>query len=275
MGDVLFLLLAVGFFALSWLASSGSVSACRRSHATSLHRRRRRVAGSDGLPGPGAAQAGALLMTASGVFQLVLYVVVLLALAKPLGGYMARVYEGQPVGLERALGWLERLDLPPVRRPAQRGDGLEDVCRHHAPLQSRRPAGRLSAPAAPGAAAPQPAGPRRRLAGFLVQHRGELRHQHELAGLWRRDDHELSHPDARPHGPELRVGRDGHGHAGRVHPRLRASLGRDDRQLLGRPHPDHPVHPAAAVLRPRPDPGLPGRRPDLQRVRQGRRPPAH
>jgi K+-transporting ATPase ATPase A chain len=48
-------------------------------------------------------------MTASGVFQLVLYIVVLLALAKPLGGYMARVYQGQPLRLERVLGWLERL----------------------------------------------------------------------------------------------------------------------------------------------------------------------
>src|SRR5262245_41368693 len=48
-------------------------------------------------------------MTANGMFQLVFYVVVLLALAKPLGAYMARVYEGR-VGLHRtALGWLERL----------------------------------------------------------------------------------------------------------------------------------------------------------------------
>jgi K+-transporting ATPase ATPase A chain len=48
-------------------------------------------------------------MTANGVLQLVLYLVVLLALAKPLGTYMARVYEGRPFGLDRALGWLERL----------------------------------------------------------------------------------------------------------------------------------------------------------------------
>ena len=48
-------------------------------------------------------------MTANGVLQLVLYQVVLLALAKPLGAYMARVYEGRPCGLDRALGWLERL----------------------------------------------------------------------------------------------------------------------------------------------------------------------
>src|SRR5712664_3724461 len=48
-------------------------------------------------------------MTANAIFQIVLYVVVLLALAKPLGAYMARVYEGRGCGLDRALGWLERL----------------------------------------------------------------------------------------------------------------------------------------------------------------------
>jgi potassium-transporting ATPase potassium-binding subunit len=48
-------------------------------------------------------------MTANDVFQLILYVVVLLALAKPLGAYMARVYEGRPCGLDRVLGPLERL----------------------------------------------------------------------------------------------------------------------------------------------------------------------
>ncbi|HET7343817.1 MAG TPA: potassium-transporting ATPase subunit KdpA [Methylomirabilota bacterium] len=48
-------------------------------------------------------------MTANGLVQLVLYVVVLLALARPLGAYMARVYQNQPFGLDRGLGWLERL----------------------------------------------------------------------------------------------------------------------------------------------------------------------
>jgi K+-transporting ATPase ATPase A chain len=48
-------------------------------------------------------------MTANGLFQLVLYVVVLIALAKPLGAYMARVYAGRPAALGRVLGWLERL----------------------------------------------------------------------------------------------------------------------------------------------------------------------
>ena len=47
-------------------------------------------------------------MTANGVFQIVLYLVVLLALVRPLGAYMARVYQNQPFVLEKALGWLER-----------------------------------------------------------------------------------------------------------------------------------------------------------------------
>ncbi len=48
-------------------------------------------------------------MTGNGLVQLVVYVVVLLALAKPLGAYMARVYESRPCGLDRVLGSLERL----------------------------------------------------------------------------------------------------------------------------------------------------------------------
>jgi K+-transporting ATPase ATPase A chain len=40
-------------------------------------------------------------MTANGYLQLAFYVVVLIALAKPLGAYMARIYEGQPALLNR------------------------------------------------------------------------------------------------------------------------------------------------------------------------------
>jgi len=48
-------------------------------------------------------------MTTNGIVQLVFYVVVLLVLAKPLGAYMARVYEGRPLALDRVFGWLEHL----------------------------------------------------------------------------------------------------------------------------------------------------------------------
>ena len=48
-------------------------------------------------------------MTFNGYIQLIFFLVVLLALVKPLGWYMARVYEGQSVGINRVLGPFERL----------------------------------------------------------------------------------------------------------------------------------------------------------------------
>jgi potassium-transporting ATPase potassium-binding subunit len=48
-------------------------------------------------------------MTANGYLQLAFYVVVLLALAKPLGAYMARIYEGEPALLNRIGGPFERV----------------------------------------------------------------------------------------------------------------------------------------------------------------------
>jgi len=48
-------------------------------------------------------------MTGNDIVQIILYFGVLLLLAKPLGVYMARVYEGQPSGLDRVLGPVERL----------------------------------------------------------------------------------------------------------------------------------------------------------------------
>jgi potassium-transporting ATPase potassium-binding subunit len=48
-------------------------------------------------------------MTGAGLVQIVLYLLLLLALVKPLGWYMARVYQGEPSGLDRILGPLERI----------------------------------------------------------------------------------------------------------------------------------------------------------------------
>src|SRR5262245_42928853 len=48
-------------------------------------------------------------MTAKGILQLVLYVVVLLDITKPLCAHMARLYYGRRLLLDRPLGWLERL----------------------------------------------------------------------------------------------------------------------------------------------------------------------
>jgi K+-transporting ATPase ATPase A chain len=48
-------------------------------------------------------------MTAQGLFQVVVYIIVLVALAKPLGGFMAAVYEGQRTFLTPVLRPLESL----------------------------------------------------------------------------------------------------------------------------------------------------------------------
>lgn len=47
-------------------------------------------------------------MTLNDVLQTALYLAVLLALTKPLGAYMTRVFEGEPTVLDRVLGPLER-----------------------------------------------------------------------------------------------------------------------------------------------------------------------
>jgi len=47
-------------------------------------------------------------MTLNAFLQIAFYLAVLLSLVKPLGAYMARVYEGKGFGLDRVLGWSER-----------------------------------------------------------------------------------------------------------------------------------------------------------------------
>jgi len=62
-------------------------------------------------------------MATQGILQIALYLIVLLAAVKPLGRYMARVYSGEPVGLERVLGPVERAiyRLAGVRPDAETG----------------------------------------------------------------------------------------------------------------------------------------------------------
>ena len=48
-------------------------------------------------------------MTAFGLVQIGLFMVVIVALVQPLGRYMANVYEGEPTWLSRLLSPLERL----------------------------------------------------------------------------------------------------------------------------------------------------------------------
>ena len=110
-------------------------------------------------------------MTLNGYLQLALYMVVLIALAKPLGWYMARVYEGQSVGLNRVLGPLERLIYRLFGTREDAGDELEAVRDRDAAVQSARLSGGVSDAAGAGGAAAQPAGAGRGHARLVVQHR--------------------------------------------------------------------------------------------------------
>src|SRR5512133_2173518 len=48
-------------------------------------------------------------MTTAGWLQILIYLAVLLVLVKPLGGYMARIYQGERTFLDPVLGPVERL----------------------------------------------------------------------------------------------------------------------------------------------------------------------
>jgi hypothetical protein len=68
-----------------------------------------------------------------------------------------------------------------------------------------------------------------------VQHRHQLRDQHQLAGLQRRIDAELFRPDGRPYGAELRIGRSRHRRAVAMVRGFARHQTEDHRQLLGGP----------------------------------------
>ena len=107
-------------------------------------------------------------MTANGAVQLLFYLVVLVALAKPLGAYMARVYEGRPCGLDRVLGWLERLiyRLAGVRAGEEMGWKTYAVA-----MLLFNAAGMLlvyAAPAPPGRPSAESPGLRRGVGRFLL-----------------------------------------------------------------------------------------------------------
>ena len=129
--------------------------------------------------------------------QLALYLGLLAALAWPMGAWLAAVAEGR---LPRWLTPLVKLESLLYRAggidAAESSPGsatrshcccsTSSACSLVYALQRCRACCR-SIPTSLAAVDPE----------VGVQHRGELRHQHELAGLRRRDDDELPHADAR------------------------------------------------------------------------------
>ena len=187
-------------------------------------------------------------MTVNGILQIVVYLVVLVLLVKPLGAYMASVYEGRS-RVNRVFGPVERLlyRMLGVRQDDEMN--WKTYALAALLLQHARRLCRVYAAAGARWAAAQSAKLRRRLARFLIQHGGQLCHQHKLAGVCRRDHHELPYTDGWPCRAELRLCRHRDGRADRLDSRHFAPHGKHDRQLLGGPHTHDPVYPAAAVRR--------------------------
>ena len=126
-------------------------------------------------------------MNTSGWLQLGLYVVVLLLLAKPLGTYMAAVYEGRAIRAQRIGGPLERL--------IYRGAGVDPArdmgwIEYALAMLWFNLVGALVVYGLQRLQQWLPLNPQDMAAvspGLGVQYRDELRHQHQLAGLWRRE----------------------------------------------------------------------------------------
>ena len=163
------------------------------------------------------------------------------------GRYMARVFQG------------ERTFMSPVLRPLEIGlyriAGVDETREQHwitytVAMLLFNAAGFLCVYALmrlQGLAAAQPSRHVGRRPRPDLQYGGQLRHQHQLAELWRREHAQLSDADGGSHHPEFRLGRHRYRARRRAHPRLCARLGEDRRQFLGRSHSLHPLRAAAAL----------------------------
>ena len=159
-------------------------------------------------------------------------------------------------------------DLPGLSRRPRCGATVESLHDLAARLQPGRRADPVLHPADPGELAVQPDRRGRCHPGAVVQHRGQLYHEHGLAELRPRDHGEPSHPDGRTHHPELHVRGGGSCRDGRADPGF-ARRSAHRRELLGRRRPHDAPDPAS------PQPplcgGVPrlGRDPEHARLHRG------
>ena len=206
-----------------------------------LHHCRNRIARTVCLPDLRVAPSGEVLkgtsMTSIGILQIALFFGLILVCAKPLGAYMARVFEGERTFLHPVLRWLEVLTYKVIGVKRRRRAALDPLHGVAAQLQYLRlPADLPARSALQGVLAVESAGFRRRQCSARpgVQHGRQFHDEHELAVVCRRIDDELLRADGGACGPELRVGRGGNRGRGRADTRICAAGEEDDRKLLGR-----------------------------------------
>ena len=143
-------------------------------------------------------------MTLIGWLQIGLLFLVVAALVKPLGLFMARVFSGERTFLSPVLAPVERgfyaaAGIDPQAEQGWLAYTLAMLAFSMAGFAALYAILRLQyyLPLNPQGFAGMSPRPR-------LQHGGQLRHQHQLAVLWRRDDDEPFQPDGRADGAELR-----------------------------------------------------------------------
>ena len=149
-------------------------------------------------------------MTANGVIQILLFFGIVLALTKPLGAYMARVFDGERTFLDPVLG--------PVERVIYRLSGVEpEVEQHWTTTRSRMLLFNLAGPrvalcdaAAAAFSAAEPAGLRPGLAGLAFNTAVSFTTNTNWQAYVGEIDDELLHADGGAHPPQLRLGGDRH-----------------------------------------------------------------
>ena len=173
-------------------------------------------------------------MTVNGWLQILVFLAVVAAVTPPIGAYMARVFERERTWLDPVPRPIERLIYRLTRVDESRDMRWTDVRRGAAAVQRDLDASALCHATRAGAPALEPAAIAGCARSARLQHRRVVHHQHELAGIQRRIDHELLHADGRARVPQLRVGRSGNRRCDCLHSRYRSQRAGHHRQLLGR-----------------------------------------
>ena len=209
---------------------------------------------------------------AFGILQIVVYLVLLGLIAKPLGTYMAHVYKGERTFLHPGPAAGRALHLPRLRRGREARDGPRRLHRRAPGLQLHRPPVHLRDPSAAGRPAAQPCARARHdgwdafntAVSFVTNTNWQVyvretsvSYLTQMVGLaWQ----------------NFVSAAVGHGGRGGLRPRTDAAVDPRARQLLGRPHAQLPLRPAADLHRRRPPSRLAGRRPEPRRADAGQDP---
>ena len=150
-------------------------------------------------------------MALNSYLQIGIYFLVLLLLVKPLGLYMARVYQGESTFLKRLVSPVERVCYRLLGVNPEEEMDWKTYAIALLVFSALKLPGCLSSSAPAGTTPTEPAEIWSNGTRPGVQYRHQLYHQYQLAKLRRRDHPQLSDPDGWSHRAELRLSSCGDG----------------------------------------------------------------